>query len=222
MKIVHVETILSCGSYAASEHWAKNRASIHAAVKRCVWPPGSRKFTIYPQSGKKRGEGNGVVPIRAEFINRLLKLKWTIEGPAKNDLGQDLGDFDAVLPGPAGPLVVEWETGNISSSHRSMNKLTMLVANGAIAAGTLVVPSRKLYGYLTDRIGNYKELEPYLGLWKSVPCESGVLEIVVSNTTLRVTGSRRFRKGPMAVRGVNFQRNHRSYASGSRCTPDGR
>ncbi len=33
--------------------------------------------------------------------------------------------------------------------------------------------------YLTDRIGNYKELEPYLKLWKSVPCQSGVLEIVV-------------------------------------------
>jgi hypothetical protein len=55
----------------------------------------------------------------------------------------------------------------------------MLVADGIIAAGTLVVPSRKLYVYLTDRIGNFKELEPYLKLWKSVPCESGVLEIVV-------------------------------------------
>lgn len=179
MKIVHVETILSRGSYAASEHWAETRAGIHAAVKRCAWPPGSKKFTIYPQSGKKRGEGNGVVPIRAEFINNLRRLKWTIEGAAKNDLGQDLGDFDAILPGPEGPIVVEWETGNISSSHRSMNKLTMLVSNGIIAAGTLVVPSRKLYVYLTDRIGNYKELEPYLKLWKSVPCKSGVLEIIV-------------------------------------------
>ena len=60
-----------------------------------------------------------------------------------------------------------------------MNKLTMLVSNGIIAAGTLVVPSRKLYGYLTDRIGNYKELEPYLKLWKSVPCKAGILEIIV-------------------------------------------
>ena len=60
-----------------------------------------------------------------------------------------------------------------------MNKLAMLVSNGVIAAGTLVVPSRKLYVYLTDRIGNYNELEPYLKLWKSVPCRLGVLEIVV-------------------------------------------
>jgi restriction endonuclease BamHI len=179
MKIVHVETILHCGLYARSRHWSKTRRSIHAAVKKCAWPPGSDKFTIYPQSGKKRDEGNGVGPIRNEFIAELTKRGWTIEGAAKNRLGQELGDFDGVLLGPAGPIVVEWETGNISSSHRSMNKLTMLIADGTIAAGTLVVPSRKLYVYLTDRIGNYKELEPYLKLWKSVPCKKGVLEIVV-------------------------------------------
>jgi hypothetical protein len=179
VKIVHVETLLSCGRYAASAHWARTRRSIHKAVKRCAWPPGSARFTIYPESGKERGKGNGVVPIRDEFMKELRKLRWTIEGAAKNHLGQDLGGFDAVLQGPEGPIVVEWETGNISSSHRSMNKLTMLVSNRVIAAGTLVVPSRNLYVYLTDRIGNYKELEPYLKLWKSVPCETGVLEIVV-------------------------------------------
>ena len=179
MKIVHVETILSAGSYAQSKHWAKTRTAIHAAVRRCSWPPGSKRFTIYPQSGKKRGEGNGVGPIKDEFISHLRKVGWTIEGAAKNHLGQDLGDFDAVLLGPKGPVVVEWETGNISSSHRSMNKLTMLVSSGVIAAGTLVIPSRKLYVYLTDRIGNYRELEPYVKLWKSVPCKTGVLEIVV-------------------------------------------
>jgi hypothetical protein len=89
-------------------HWAETRASIHAAVKRCAWPPGSKKFTIHPESGKKRGEGNGVVPIRAEFIKELRKVGWTIEGAAKNHLGENLGDFDAVLLGPDGPIVVEW------------------------------------------------------------------------------------------------------------------
>jgi hypothetical protein len=179
VKIVHIETVLSCGSYPRSRHWAITRRSIHAAVKKCVWPPGTNTFTIYPQSGKKRDEGNGVGPIKVEFIAELRKREWTIEGPAKNSLGHGLGSFDAVRFGPEGPIVVEWETGNISSSHRSMNKLTMLIADGLIAAGTLIVPSRKLYSYLTDRIGNYKELEPYLRLWKSVPCKKGILEIVV-------------------------------------------
>jgi hypothetical protein len=140
---------------------------------------GSGSFTIYPESGKKRNEGNGVLPIRNEFVAFLKSKGWVIEGPAKNALGQTLGDFDAVLRGPERPIVVEWETGNISSSHRSMNKLTMLLSGGVISAGVLAVPSRKLYVYLTDRIGNIQELEPYFGLWKSVPCESGVLEIVV-------------------------------------------
>jgi len=174
MKIMHVETVLSCGSYAISTHWAETKAAIHEAVKKCDWPPGSGKFTINPVR-----KGNGVKPVKNEFVKELKRLEWTIEGPAKNTLDQRLGDFDAVIPGPDGFIVAEWETGNISSSHRSMNKLTMLVADGSIAAGVLVVPSRNLYLYLTDRIGNYRELEPYIKLWKSVPCKVGVLEIVV-------------------------------------------
>jgi hypothetical protein len=167
VKIVDVITLQSCGPYAGSAHWRRTRKQIHQAVKRCEWPVGSGSFTI--------GE--------------LKRRGWVIEGKAKNALAQELGDFDAVLPGPEKPIVVEWETGNISSSHRSMNKLTMLVSCGVISAGILVVPSRKLYAYLTDRIGNVayltdrignvRELEPYFGLWKSVPCDSGVLELVV-------------------------------------------
>lgn len=130
-------------------------------------------------SGKRRGEGNGVLPIRNEFVLFLKAKGWAVEGPAKNALGQVLGDFDAALHGPEKPIVCEWETGNISSSHRSMNKLTMLLSSGVISAGVLAVPSRKLYAYLTDRIGNIKELEPYFELWRSVPCTSGVLEIIV-------------------------------------------
>ena len=179
MKIVDVITLKNCGAYAASEHWKKTRRQIHAAVRRCEWPIGSGSFTIHPQSGKKRGEGNGVLPIRNEFVAFLKAKGWAIEGRSKNALDQSLGDFDAVLPGPESPIAVEWETGNMSSSHRSMNKLTRLVSSGIISAGVLAVPSRKLYVYLTDRIGNIKELEPYFELWKSVPCASGVLEIIV-------------------------------------------
>jgi Restriction endonuclease BamHI len=179
VKIVHIETILKRGGYSKSEHWRSTRSSLHKAIMKCEWPPGGGRFTIYPQSGKRRGQGNGVKPIRNEFISELKRHGWTIEGRAKNALGQALGEFDAVLLGPGGPVVAEWETGNISSSHRSMNKLTMLVADGLIASGTLIVPSRRLYVYLTDRIGNYKELQPYLKLWKSLPCKKGILEVVV-------------------------------------------
>ncbi len=174
MKIVHVETLISCGKYADSQDWRRIRKSIHEAVRTCDWPPGSGKFTIFPER-----KANGVVPIKKEFVADLKKRQWTIEGKAKNQIGQALGDFDAVILRSAGPVIAEWETGNISSSHRSMNKITMLVSDGIVAAGVLIVPSRRLYEFLTDRIGNYRELEPYLKLWKSVPCTSGVVEIVV-------------------------------------------
>ncbi len=94
-------------------------------------------------------------------------------------MDERLGDLNAVLQGPNKPIVVEWETGNISSSHRSMNKLTLLLKTQIISAGVLVIPSRKLYVYLTDRIGNIQEIKPYFALWKSVPCRESVLEIVV-------------------------------------------
>jgi hypothetical protein len=75
-------------------------------------------------------------------------------------------------------VVAEWETGNVSSSHRSLNKMVMLLADGLLVAGTLVVPTRRLAQYLTDRIGNLEELTGYFPLWSRYPCSRGVLEIV--------------------------------------------
>ncbi len=179
MKIVKVYTLKSRGNYASSEHWKETRSQIHDAIRKCEWPVGSGSFTIYPESGKERGKGNGVKPIRDRFVESLKAGGWTIEGTAKNALDEHLGDFDAVLAGPEKPIVVEWETGNISSSHRSMNKLILLLKTRIISAGVLVIPSRKLYVYLTDRIGNIQEIKPYFALWKSMPCRDAVLEIVV-------------------------------------------
>ncbi|MED1205605.1 hypothetical protein [Heyndrickxia acidicola] len=75
-------------------------------------------------------------------------------------------------------FVVEWETGNISSSHRALNKMALLLLDGHISAGILIVPTRKMYPYLTDRIGNYEELVPYFNLWKNVNVKKGYLEII--------------------------------------------
>lgn len=75
--------------------------------------------------------------------------------------------------------MLEWETGNISSSHRAINKMALGLLKEVIVAGMLVVPSRSLYKYLTDRIGNWDELVPYIDLWKSIPIQNGLLQIVV-------------------------------------------
>ena len=68
MRIVHVETLISQGSFSKTSKWSEIRNSAFVAVKAADWPPGSGTFTIYPQSGKKRGEANGVKPIKNEAI----------------------------------------------------------------------------------------------------------------------------------------------------------
>jgi hypothetical protein len=68
MKIVGVEVLQNCGRYAASKEWRATRAMLHAAVQRVSWPPGGKRFTIYPESGKKSGKGNGVTPIKNELM----------------------------------------------------------------------------------------------------------------------------------------------------------
>jgi len=63
------------------------------------------------------------------------------------------------------------KTGNISSSHRSLNKMSMALQADLLDAAVLVVPSINLYGHLTDRIGNIKELPPYFYTW-NLSCAS--------------------------------------------------
>jgi hypothetical protein len=65
----------------------------------------------------------------------------------------------------------------ISSSHRALNKMAMGILNGTLIGGALVLPTRELYNYLTDRIGNFRELEPYFGVWRAIRCASGLLVV---------------------------------------------
>jgi hypothetical protein len=143
------------------------------------WPPGSDKFTIYPESGKKRGKGNGVKPIKDGLMVVLARSGWKLEQPLDLATLKRPGKLDAVLYSAHGPVAAEWETGNISSSHRALNKMALGLLKGSLAAGVLIVPSRRLYQYLTDRVGNIDELDPYLDLWRSIPFTEGVLEVVV-------------------------------------------
>ena len=179
MKIVRVETLISRGEYAGSAEWQQTRESLHAAIREVDWPRQSGTFTIYPESGKRRGEGNGVTPIKLGLMEELRNQGWSLEEPLDIATLRRPGKLDAVLYTDSGPVALEWETGNISSSHRALNKMGLGLLKGILACGILVVPSRELYQYLTDRIGNMAELEPYLDLWRSIPCNQGVLEIVV-------------------------------------------
>jgi hypothetical protein len=161
---------------------AAGLADIRAAVSSIVWPSGSNRFTIHPESGKKSGQGNGVRPIRDAFVLAMAELGWQPEAPyplaSVAGVGQP-GGTDVAKVVETGSFLVEWETGNISSSHRSMNKMALALQHGAAAAGVLIVPSVRLARYLTDRVGNERELRPYLRFWSSVVIEDGYLGIFV-------------------------------------------
>lgn len=94
---------------------------------------------------------------------------------------QQIGDFDFYTEGEGMRCVIEWETGNISSSHRSMNKLCLVMLAGLIEIGFVILPSRQLYPHLTDRIGNWEELSSYMTLWHSIGggVQRGLLAVTV-------------------------------------------
>ncbi|MFI5616161.1 hypothetical protein [Streptomyces sp. NPDC051567] len=177
MKITEWKTLVDQGGYSDSPAFQKVNADIHASVGEVVWPPGSDRFTIFPEFGKKRGEGNGVVPIKKNFAEALSQHGWELEkrAPRSSSEEQKLikgshpGAFDGHLSFPGGtplPFAVEWETGNISSSHRAINRIGLGMKLGYLSGGALVVPSASLAKYLTDRIGNAPELLPYHPLWE--------------------------------------------------------
>lgn len=52
--------------------------------------------------------------------------------------------------------------------------------HGALVGGILIVPTKEMAKYLTDRIGNFPELKPYFHVWRSqsTNVKEGLLEII--------------------------------------------
>jgi hypothetical protein len=185
MKIVEFHDLLNPSLWNTSSTLRKAWGDVQSAIKGTDWPHGSGKFTINPIE-----KGNGVVPIKQPCIAGLRSLGWRTERlPTIKEGVLGCGDLDAIIDTPDGPIAFEWETGNISSSHRAINKLLLTSQLGNLLGSFLVVPSNALYPYLTDRVGNIRELKPYFPLWKSVVGARGTLRIVVvehDNTDLNV------------------------------------
>ena len=106
--------------------------------------------------------------------------------PGKIDLSTTVGDKI---------FGIEWETGNISSSHRALNKLAMGLLNGFLIGGILITPTRNMYVYLTDRVGNFEELSPYFPIWKSLPISEGFLAVIAVEHEDVSKNVPKFRKG---------------------------
>jgi len=139
--------------------WNSALEEVRASIEETVWPPGSSDFAIYPESGKKSGEGNGVTPIKLGFLDALDQRGWATKDR------QNPNRMDAVRRFSHGWVGMEWETGNISSSHRSLNRFLLANRDGGMVGGILVLPTRELAQYLTDRVGNFEELRPYFPIF---------------------------------------------------------
>ena len=108
MKIVREETLLSRGQYAGSAEWKTTRKSLYKAIREVDWPRGSGTFTIYPESGKARGKGNGVTPIKLGLMEKLQRQGWKLEEPLDIAVLRRPGKLDAVLDTDYGPVALEW------------------------------------------------------------------------------------------------------------------
>lgn len=132
------------------------------SIKQMSHPVGSGEFLLYNER-----KGNGVKPIKDTFLLDMLRHTWLLEH--RVDVGvtnTKPGPIDAVYPIGNQFFAVEWETGNISSSHRAINKMVTGILRKQLLGGVLILPSRQMYDYLTDRVGNFRELAPYFDVWQ--------------------------------------------------------
>lgn len=178
MKIILLEELIDEGSFSKSQEFYHIREQVFQAIKSVEWPPGSGSFTLFDQSGKKRGEGSGVKPIKEACMSYLKRQGWNLETPVDIATVKRPGPMDATLQARNRLFCVEWETGNVSSSHRALNKMALGILKKILIGGFLIVPTREMYKYLTDRIGNFPELEPYFPLYRAIKIDVGFLGVI--------------------------------------------
>lgn len=205
MRWLRTLVVFDRGNITSHSDWQKIHESYVRSIQSIDFPEGTGTLSLRRKFKSCDGQWsrNGVKFLKSRFLSHMVKNEgWSAE--ASFDLGQqrvppelklypslenyqepitsEFGSFDFVTTAPQGTHVaIEWETGNISSSHRSMNKLAIALATGKIQAGVLILPSRNLYEHLTDRIGNIGELSGYLSMWKDLEArvERGLLVITV-------------------------------------------
>lgn len=191
MKITRIETLIQVGSFSSSKELADILGEVKHAISLVTWPVGAKTFTICPEKN-----GNGVKPLKNNCMEHLRSCGWELEKRLDIATRKIPGPIDAVKVLPDGrSFALEWETGNVSSSHRAMSKMAIGIIKGVLAGGLLIVPSAKLYTYLTDRIGNFPELEPYFDLYKNVLAQNGYFAVVEIEHDFEVQGTPKIPKG---------------------------
>ena len=120
---------------------------------------------------------NGVVPIKEPCYVKLEdSYLWYREKPLtylqeEMKKGGPIDVYKEFSMGGQSPFRVglEFETGNIASAHRAMNKLKIGLLVDELDLAILIMPVKELCFFLTDRVSNYEELEPYFKLLDDRP-----------------------------------------------------
>ncbi|XQA63225.1 hypothetical protein ACM9XD_07755 [Xanthomonas sacchari] len=205
MKWLRTVVLFDQGNIAHSGDWQQVHESLARAISRIDFPEGSGSLTLRrkTRAAASQWQRNGVGYLKTRFLKGMVHDEgWHPEAQVevehlklqpelhlypgmtsyKEPITSGFGHFDFLTQTISGlHVAIEWETGNISSSHRSINKLVIALAAGQIHAGVLILPSRNLYEHLTDRIGNIGELSPYLTMWSGLASTvaRGLLAVVV-------------------------------------------
>jgi Restriction endonuclease BamHI len=205
MKWLRTLILFDQGDVIASPDWSALHESYVRSIQSVDFPEGSGTLTLRRKFQKldKQWDRNGVVYLKNRFFDHMQRVEgWEAEAnvdlaadreqppirlypslePYREPITSKFGGFDLMTTTDSGlRIAIEWETGNISSSHRSMNKLAIALGAGIIEVGVMIVPSREFYAHLTDRIGNIGELSGYLAMWESMKfsVKRGLLALTV-------------------------------------------
>lgn len=205
MRWLRTLVLFDKGNVISSDDWRGLHESYLRAIASIDHPEGTGTLTLREKVKLPNGQWqrNGVGYLRTRFLRSMTETEgWRSEGDVdlsrdreqppiklypsladyREPITSDFGGFDFMTTATNGTrIAIEWETGNISSSHRSMNKLAIALTNGIIEIGVLILPSRALYDHLTDRIGNIGELSGYLAMWEGLKAvvARGLLVITV-------------------------------------------
>lgn len=172
MKWLRTIVIFDQGGVISSTDWEELHESYVRSILSIEHPRGSGSLTLRRKIHLPNGQWkrNGVVYLKKSFLSFMRDREgWEAESdvalsrdreqkmlllyPSMEEYSEpitsDFGGFDFMATTTSGTRVaIEWETGNISSSHRSMNKLAIALNSGLIEVGVLIVPSRDLYQHL--------------------------------------------------------------------------
>lgn len=188
MRIIEALDIIGAGRFPTTRTWGRAIADVEAAISQADWPFGSGSFSLNPEpaidrKGRPDRHPNGVMPIKVPMIRHLESRGWETEALPELPVGFEgrdvltTGDLDALLFDQDRYVGFEWETGNVSSTHRAVNKLLDGITRETLSGGILVLAMRATQRYLTDRVGNFEEIAPYFELWSRYPVPDGALRV---------------------------------------------